>query len=57
MNACTNANPERNENTGEEDQAKGNTTRFQTYFPQSCHKGVDGKKLVGQLISKFQTRR
>jgi hypothetical protein len=33
MNACTNANPERDENAGEANQAKGNATRFQTYLP------------------------
>ena len=46
MNACTDADPERNENPGEEDQAKGNSTRFQTYLPQSRHEGVNGKKLA-----------
>jgi hypothetical protein len=44
--ACADANPERNEDTSEADQAKSKATRFQAYFPQSCHKGVDSKKLV-----------
>ena len=46
MNACANANPERNGNADEADQDKGNTTCFQTYFPQSHQQGVDGKNLV-----------
>jgi hypothetical protein len=44
--ACADANPERNENTGEADQAKSNATRFQALFPQSPQQAVDGEKLM-----------
>jgi hypothetical protein len=51
VNACTNANPERDENASEADQAKGKAARFQAHVPQCCHEGVDGEKLMRRAIS------
>ena len=54
--ACSDANPERNENTGEADQAKSNATRFQALFPQSPQQAVDGKKLVRCTSVSFKPK-
>jgi hypothetical protein len=45
VNACTDANPECNEEASKADQAKGNPTRFRA-SPQSPHEGVESEKLV-----------
>jgi hypothetical protein len=57
VNACADANPKRNEKASEADQANGNTARLQAYSPQSCHKGVNGEKLMRCTSVSSQTQK
>ena len=60
MNPCADGNPERNENAGETDQAKGNATRSYANSKHSHYKGVDSKKLEAvyeQVLAHKDIRR
>ena len=51
VNASANANPERDKNGYEDNQAKSKAASFQPYSPQSPHECVNGKNLVRHGIS------
>jgi hypothetical protein len=57
VNACTDGNPERNENANQADQAKGNATRLQANLQHSCYEGVDSEKLVSCISAGSRTQR
>ena len=53
VNACTNGDPEHNENASKADQGKGNATRFYADLQHSRYEGVDSEKLVGCILARF----
>ena len=57
MNACTDGNPERNENADQADQAKGNATGSEANLEHSRYERVDSKKLVRNKSAGSHTQR